>query len=130
MALAIGSGVPPQYGLYTSAVAGIVIALSGGSRFSVSGPTAAFVVILYPVSQQFGLSGLLLATLMSGVFLLLLMGLAMLAGGIKLVTLGGSWYYLLAGIGFGLSGARRLSTACRPCPGRTRNPVPMWPAPP
>lgn len=75
MALAIGSGVPPQYGLYTSAVAGIVIALSGGSRFSVSGPTAAFVVILYPVSQQFGLSGLLLATLMSGVFLLL-MGLA------------------------------------------------------
>ncbi|AMH19408.1 C4-dicarboxylic acid transporter DauA [Hafnia paralvei] len=75
MALAIGSGVPPQYGLYTSAVAGIVIALSGGSRFSVSGPTAAFVVILYPVSQQFGLSGLLLATLMSGVFLLL-MGMA------------------------------------------------------
>lgn len=75
MALAIGSGVPPQYGLYTSAVAGIVIALSGGSRFSVSGPTAAFVVILYPVSQQFGLSGLLLATLMSGIFLLL-MGLA------------------------------------------------------
>jgi SulP family sulfate permease len=75
MALAIGSGVPPQYGLYTSAIAGIVIAIFGGSRFSVSGPTAAFVVILYPVSQQFGLSGLLLATLMSG-FILLLMGLA------------------------------------------------------
>lgn len=68
MALAIGSGVPPQYGLYTSAVAGIVIALTGGSRFSVSGPTAAFVVILYPVSQQFGLAGLLVATLMSGIF--------------------------------------------------------------
>lgn len=72
MALAIGSGVPPQYGLYTSAVAGIVIALTGGSRFSVSGPTAAFVVILYPVSQQFGLAGLLVATLMSGIFLILL----------------------------------------------------------
>ena len=70
MALAIGSGVPPQYGLYTSAVAGIVIALTGGSRFSVSGPTA-FVVILYPVSQQFGLAGLLVATLMSGIFLIL-----------------------------------------------------------
>ncbi|HBY2176372.1 TPA: C4-dicarboxylic acid transporter DauA [Klebsiella pneumoniae] len=69
--LAIGSGVPPQYGLYTSAVAGIVIALTGGSRFSVSGPTAAFVVILYPVSQQFGLAGLLVATLMSGIFLIL-----------------------------------------------------------
>ncbi len=71
MALAIGSGVAPQYGLYTAAVAGIVIALTGGSRFSVSGPTAAFVVILYPVSQQFGLAGLLVATLMSGVFLIL-----------------------------------------------------------
>nr|WP_156108059.1 C4-dicarboxylic acid transporter DauA [Cedecea neteri] len=71
MALAIGSGVAPQYGLYTAAVAGIVIALSGGSRFSVSGPTAAFVVILYPVAQQFGLAGLLVATLMSGIFLIL-----------------------------------------------------------
>ncbi|GAA0331473.1 C4-dicarboxylic acid transporter DauA [Morganella psychrotolerans] len=75
MALAIGSGVAPQYGLYTAAVAGIVIAVTGGSRFSVSGPTAAFVVILYPVSQQFGLAGLLIATLMSG-FILLAMGLA------------------------------------------------------
>jgi len=75
MALAIASGVPPQYGLYTSAVAGIVIAIGGGSRYSVSGPTAAFVVILYPVSQQFGLSGLLIATLLSGVFLVI-MGLA------------------------------------------------------
>lgn len=71
MALAIGSGVAPQYGLYTASVAGIVIALSGGSRFSVSGPTAAFVVILYPVAQQFGLAGLLVATLMSGIFLIL-----------------------------------------------------------
>ncbi len=72
MALAIASGVPPQYGLYTSAIAGIVIAVTGGSRYSVSGPTAAFVVILYPVSQQFGLSGLLVATLLSGVFLVLM----------------------------------------------------------
>src|SRR5471032_2699718 len=75
MALAIASGVPPQYGLYTSAIAGIVIAICGGSRFSVSGPTAAFVVILFPVSQQFGLSGLLVVTLMSGL-ILILMGLA------------------------------------------------------
>ncbi|MGU0160034.1 SulP family inorganic anion transporter [Escherichia coli] len=49
--------------------------MTGGSRFSVSGPTAAFVVILYPVSQQFGLAGLLVATLLSGIFLIL-MGLA------------------------------------------------------
>lgn len=66
MALAIASGVPPQYGLYTAIVGGAVIALSGGSRFSVSGPTAAFVVILLPVTSQYGLGGLLLATLMAG----------------------------------------------------------------
>ncbi|PHM27754.1 C4-dicarboxylic acid transporter DauA [Xenorhabdus budapestensis] len=75
MALAIGSGVAPQYGLYTAAIAGMIIAITGGSRYSVSGPTAAFVVILYPVSQQFGLSGLLIATLMSGI-ILIVMGLA------------------------------------------------------
>ncbi|ARU64339.1 C4-dicarboxylic acid transporter DauA [Histophilus somni] len=72
MALAIASGVPPQHGLYTAIVAGIVIALSGGSRFNISGPTAAFVVILYPVTQQFGLSGLLMATLLSGIILILM----------------------------------------------------------
>lgn len=72
MALAIASGVPPQHGLYTAIIAGFVIALTGGSRFSVSGPTAAFVVILYPVSLQFGLSGLLVATLLSGIFLILM----------------------------------------------------------
>ena len=66
MALAIASGVPPQYGLYTAIVGGAVIALSGGSRFSISGPTAAFVVILLPVTSQYGLGGLLLATLMAG----------------------------------------------------------------
>lgn len=72
MALAIASGVPPQHGLYTAIIAGIVIAMTGGSRYSVSGPTAAFVVILHPVSQQFGISGLLVATLMAGVLLILM----------------------------------------------------------
>lgn len=70
MALAIASGVAPQHGLYTAMIAGLVIALAGGSRFSVSGPTAAFVVILLPIAQQFGLGGLLMATLMSGVILI------------------------------------------------------------
>jgi SulP family sulfate permease len=70
MALAIASGVPPQYGLYTAIIAGISIALTGGSRYSVSGPTAAFVVILYPVSQQFGVAGLLVATLLCGLMLI------------------------------------------------------------
>tara|TARA_R110002110_G_scaffold73614_17_gene195339 strand:+ start:133 stop:1902 length:1770 start_codon:yes stop_codon:yes gene_type:complete len=72
MALAIASGVAPQYGLYTAFVAGFIIALTGGSRFSVSGPTAAFVVILYPIAQTYGLGGLLLATLMSGVLLIIM----------------------------------------------------------
>jgi len=72
MALAIASGVPPQYGLYTAFIAGFVIALTGGSRFSVSGPTAAFVVILYPIAQTYGLGGLLVASLMSGVLLIVM----------------------------------------------------------
>lgn len=72
MALAIASGVAPQYGLYTAAIAGFVIALTGGSRFSISGPTAAFVVILYPITQKYGLSGLLLASVMAGLMLILM----------------------------------------------------------
>ena len=72
MALAIASGVAPQYGLYTAIIGGLVIALTGGSRFSVSGPTAAFVVILFPVTQKFGLSGLLVASLMAGAILVIL----------------------------------------------------------
>lgn len=66
MALAIASGLPPQYGLYTAIIAGFLIPLCGGSRYSVSGPTAAFIVILYPVVQKYGLGGLLLATMLSG----------------------------------------------------------------
>ncbi len=77
MALAIATGVPPQHGLYTAIVAGAIIALSGGSRFNVSGPTAAFVVILFPIVQQFGLGGLLIATFMAGL-ILVLMGLSRL----------------------------------------------------
>ncbi|RYZ82286.1 MAG: C4-dicarboxylic acid transporter DauA, partial [Moraxellaceae bacterium] len=66
MALAIASGVPPQYGLYTVVIAGFLISFTGGSRFSISGPTAAFVVILYPITQKYGLGGLLMATVMAG----------------------------------------------------------------
>lgn len=72
MALAIASGVAPQYGLYTAAIAGFVIALTGGSRLSISGPTAAFVVILYPITQKYGLNGLLLASVMAGVILVIM----------------------------------------------------------
>src|SRR5690554_3256615 len=70
MALAIASGVPPQYGLYTAIIAGAFIALAGGSRFSVSGPTAAFVIILYPLATKYGLAGILLASVMAGIILI------------------------------------------------------------
>jgi SulP family sulfate permease len=69
MALAIASGAPPQHGLYTACIAGLVTALLGGSRTQVSGPTAAFVVILAPICAQHGLGGLLVATMMAGVLL-------------------------------------------------------------
>lgn len=86
MALAIASGVPPQYGLYTAGIAGVIAAFSGGSRFSVSGPTAAFVVILFPVAQNFGLQGLLVATLFSGI-ILIIMGLMRLGRVIEYIPL-------------------------------------------
>jgi SulP family sulfate permease len=69
MALAIAVGVPPQHGLYTAIVGGASIALLGGSRTQVSGPTAAFVAVLAPVTATFGIGGLLLATVMAGVIL-------------------------------------------------------------
>lgn len=72
MALAIATGVAPQHGLYTAIVAGAIIALTGGARYNVSGPTAAFVVILFPIVQQYGLGGLLLATMMAGAILVAL----------------------------------------------------------
>jgi SulP family sulfate permease len=77
MALAIAVGVAPQHGLYTAIVAGAVVALLGGCKFQVTGPTAAFIVILAPVVTKHGLAGLLTAGLVAGV-LLVAMGLARL----------------------------------------------------
>jgi SulP family sulfate permease len=72
MALAVAVGVAPQYGLYTAIVAGIVVSLTGGSKHQVTGPTAAFVVILAPIVSKYGLSGLLTAGLMAGLLLFLM----------------------------------------------------------
>src|SRR5215471_19736026 len=63
MALAIAVGVPPQHGLYTAIVAGALVAVLGGCKFQVTGPTAAFVVILAPIASEHGLKGLLTAGL-------------------------------------------------------------------
>ncbi|MCI5163929.1 MAG: C4-dicarboxylic acid transporter DauA, partial [Candidatus Electrothrix sp. AX5] len=84
MALAIASGVPPQHGLYTAMVAGIVIALTGGSKVNISGPTAAFVVILLPIVQKFGIGGLLVSGMMAGL-ILILMGIGKLGRLIEIV---------------------------------------------
>lgn len=84
MALAIAVGVPPQHGLYTAIAAGIVIALTGGSKVNISGPTAAFVVVLLPIVQQYGLGGLLVSGFLAGI-ILVLMGLVRLGRLIEIV---------------------------------------------
>lgn len=70
MALSIAVGLPPQHGLYTAIVAGIVAALLGGSKYQVTGPTAAFVAILAPIVTQHGLNGLIWCQFMAGAVLI------------------------------------------------------------
>ena len=84
IALAIASGVKPEQGLYTAIVAGFVIAVLGGSRVQISGPTGAFVVIVYGIVQKYGYDGLVVATLIAGV-LLVIMGLARMGALLKFV---------------------------------------------
>jgi SulP family sulfate permease len=84
MALAIAVGVPPQHGLYTAIMAGALVAVLGGCKFQVTGPTAAFVVILAPIASKYGLQGLLTAGLMAGV-LLVVMGVTRLGSLIEYI---------------------------------------------
>ncbi len=72
IALAIASGVSPEKGIYTAIVAGFVIAFLGGSNVNISGPTAAFATIVAGIVAQFGTSGLVIATLMAGLILILM----------------------------------------------------------
>src|SRR6476619_117690 len=69
IAFAIASGVTPDRGLWTAIVAGFIISALGGSRVQIGGPTAAFVVIVYGIVQQYGLDGLTIATVMGGIIL-------------------------------------------------------------
>jgi sulfate permease, SulP family len=73
----IASGVPPQRGLWTGIVASFVVALLGGSRFQIAGPTGAFVPVLFSIVAVYGYNGLALATLMAGVMLVLIGALRM-----------------------------------------------------
>ncbi|MDP9172230.1 MAG: SulP family inorganic anion transporter [Acidobacteriota bacterium] len=84
MAFAIASGVPPQSGLYTAIVAGIVVSVLGGSRFQIGGPTGAFVVIVGGIVAKFGTGGLALVTMMAGA-ILILMGLTGLGAAVKFI---------------------------------------------
>lgn len=84
MALSIAIGAPPQHGLYTAIVAGIATSLLGGCKFQVTGPTAAFVVILAPIVHKYGLSGLMTAGLLAGVILIAL-GVARLGNLIRFI---------------------------------------------
>ena len=71
IAIAIASGADPRAGLVTAIVAGLLISLLGGSRVQIGGPTGAFIVVVYGIIAEFGFDGLLLATLMAGVILLI-----------------------------------------------------------
>lgn len=84
IAFAIASGVTPDRGLWTAIVAGFLISALGGSRVQIGGPTGAFVVIVYGIVQQYGVDGLIVATLMAGV-ILVAMGLMKFGAAIKFI---------------------------------------------
>ena len=84
IAFGISSGVGPTEGLVTAIIAGLLISVFGGSKVQIGGPTGAFIVIIYGIIQQYGLSGLMIATVMAGI-LLILMGLARFGSVIKFV---------------------------------------------
>ncbi len=70
IAFAVASGVSPEKGLITAIVAGFLISLLGGSRVQIGGPTGAFVVIVYGIVEQYGIDGLIISTILAGIFLI------------------------------------------------------------
>jgi SulP family sulfate permease len=84
IAFAIASGVSPEKGLFTAIIAGFVISAFGGSRVQIGGPTGAFIVIVYGIVQQYGVNGLIIATFIAGI-MLMLMGFARFGSVIKFI---------------------------------------------
>src|SRR5690625_333243 len=84
IAFAIASGVSPEKGLITAIIGGFLVSVFGGSRVQIGGPTGAFIIIVYGVVQKFGVEGLIIATFMAGI-ILILMGLARLGSVIKFI---------------------------------------------
>src|SRR5450432_1796784 len=84
IAFGIASGVSPEKGLYTAIIAGFIISAMGGSKVQIGGPTGAFIVIVYGIVQQYGVNGLIIATFIAGV-MLIIMGFARLGAVIKFI---------------------------------------------
>ncbi len=84
MAFAIASGVKPEYGIYTTIIAGILAAIFGGSSFQISGPTGAFIPLLFGIVAAYGYEGLLVAGFMAGI-ILIIMGVCKLGVLIKFI---------------------------------------------
>lgn len=97
IAFAIASGVSPEKGLYTAVIAGFIISALGGSKVQIGGPTGAFIVIVYGIVQQFGINGLIIATFIAGI-ILIIMGIARLGSIIKFIP-----YPLIVGFTSGIA---------------------------
>lgn len=97
IAFAIASGVGPERGIYTAVIAGFIISAFGGSRVQIGGPTGAFVIIVYGIVQQYGMNGLLVATMLAGA-ILVVFGLAKLGSIIKFIP-----HSLIVGFTFGIA---------------------------
>jgi SulP family sulfate permease len=97
IAFAIASGVSPEKGLYTAIIAGFIISALGGSRVQIGGPTGAFIVIVYGIVQIHGVNGLIIATFMAGI-MLVIMGLVRLGSVIKFIP-----YPLITGFTSGIA---------------------------
>jgi len=97
IAFAIASGVSPEKGIFTAIIAGLIISVLGGSRVQIGGPTGAFIVVVYGIVQQFGINGLIIATFIAGV-LLIIMGLTKLGNAIKYIP-----YPLIIGFTTGIA---------------------------
>ena len=97
IAFAIASGVSPEKGLYTAVIGGFIISALGGSKVQIGGPTGAFIVIVYGIIAQYGIDGLIIATFMAGI-LLIVMGLARMGALIKFIP-----YPLIVGFTSGIA---------------------------
>ena len=84
IAFGIASGVSPEKGLFTAIVAGLLISVLGGSRVQIGGPTGAFVIIVYGIVQKYGVDGLVIATFLAGI-ILMVMGFAKFGSIIKFI---------------------------------------------